>query len=98
MALPRYRLYVDEVGNDDITNTHNEQHRYLGLAGIIMRQEYVRDEVTPVFTRCRERPNAVSEIQQLPSIRGKTALEYALDHGKRCRLTDTGKNPAAERL
>jgi hypothetical protein len=42
-----YRLYVDEVGNDDLGHVHNEDDRYLSLTGIAMAQEYTRDTATP---------------------------------------------------
>lgn len=44
-----YRLYVDEVGNDDMGNTDDERHRYLSLSGIAMDQDYARDFATPAL-------------------------------------------------
>lgn len=42
-----YRLYVDEVGTDDLTRTADEKLRYLSLTGIAMRVDYARDYLTP---------------------------------------------------
>jgi hypothetical protein len=44
-----YRLYVDEVGNDDMGHTDDERHRYLSLSGVAMDPDYVRDHATPAL-------------------------------------------------
>lgn len=44
-----YRLYIDEVGNDDIGNVHDPRHRYLSLTGVAMNLDYVRDHATPTM-------------------------------------------------
>jgi len=41
--LPKYRLYVDEVGNSDLKSSHDPNHRYLSLTGVIIDLAYVRD-------------------------------------------------------
>lgn len=40
-------MYVDEVGNDDLANVHDEKHRYLSLSGVIFEQGYMRDTFAP---------------------------------------------------
>jgi len=42
-----YRLYLDEVGHDDIGHAHDDGYRYLSLSAVIMDQDYVRDTATP---------------------------------------------------
>jgi len=42
-----YRLYVDEVGTDDMTNLDDDNHRYLSLTGVAMEVRHARDELTP---------------------------------------------------
>ena len=42
-----YRLYLDEVGHDDLAHAHDDGYRYLSLSGVIMDQAYVRDVATP---------------------------------------------------
>jgi hypothetical protein len=42
-----YRLYVDEVGNDDLGNVADARHRYLSLTGVAIRHDHVRDHATP---------------------------------------------------
>ncbi|MBI5446414.1 MAG: DUF3800 domain-containing protein [Deltaproteobacteria bacterium] len=37
----KYRLYVDEVGNSDLGASHDSNHRYLSLTGVIMELGYV---------------------------------------------------------
>jgi hypothetical protein len=44
-----YRLYLDEVGHDDLAHVHDEGYRYLSLSGVIMDQDYVRDVATPAM-------------------------------------------------
>lgn len=47
--MASYRLYIDEVGNDDMSHTDDERHRYLSLSGVAMDQDYARDHATPAF-------------------------------------------------
>ena len=42
-----YRLYVDEVGTDDLNDLENDNHRYLSLTGVAMRITDARDDLTP---------------------------------------------------
>jgi hypothetical protein len=44
-----HRLYVDEVGNDDMSHADDERHRYLSLSGVAMDQDYARDRATPAL-------------------------------------------------
>jgi hypothetical protein len=44
-----FRLYVDEVGNDDMLHADEERHRYLSLSGVAMDQDYARDQATPAL-------------------------------------------------
>ena len=44
-----FRLYVDEVGTDDIVNVDEDNHRYLSLTGIAMEVSHSRDELEPKF-------------------------------------------------
>lgn len=42
-----YRLYVDEVGTDQLTNLVLDKHRYLSLTGVAMRVDHARDTLEP---------------------------------------------------
>jgi Protein of unknown function (DUF3800) len=42
-----YRLYVDEVGTDALTNLQLDNHRYLSLTGIAMTVADARDNLEP---------------------------------------------------
>lgn len=44
-----YRLYVDEVGTDDLTHLDKDDHRYLSLTGVAMKVVVARDDLTPKF-------------------------------------------------
>jgi hypothetical protein len=43
-----YRLYVDEVGTDDMTNLEDDNHRYLSLTGVAMEVSHARDWNSPL--------------------------------------------------
>ena len=45
--LAMYRLYIDETGNADLQSSHDPNHRYLSLTGIIMHLDHVRDVAVP---------------------------------------------------
>ena len=40
-----YRLYVDEVGNDDLSHVDDDRHRYLSLTGVAMKIDHARDQL-----------------------------------------------------
>lgn len=44
-----FRMYVDEVGNDDITHTDDDNHRFLSLTGVAMKISHARDYLEPQF-------------------------------------------------
>jgi hypothetical protein len=44
-----YRLYIDEVGHDDLKSAHDERYRYLSLCGVIVGIEYADAMATPRF-------------------------------------------------
>ena len=45
--MPRYRLYIDEVGNPDLRNSENLHHRFLSLTGVIIDLAYVQRRMHP---------------------------------------------------
>lgn len=42
-----YRLYVDEVGTDDLTKIEADDDRYLSLTGVAMETTHARDALAP---------------------------------------------------
>jgi len=40
-------MYVDEVGNPDMGNSDNPNHRFLSLTGVIISLDYVKDVLHP---------------------------------------------------
>jgi|SRR5581483_774864 len=44
---PRFRLYVDEVGNSDLGSSDNPNHRFLSLTGVILELPYVAQVLHP---------------------------------------------------
>jgi hypothetical protein len=49
MPLRMYRLYVDEVGTDHLTNLTDDKARYLSLNGVVMKISDARDVLEPAF-------------------------------------------------
>jgi hypothetical protein len=45
--MRKYRLYIDEVGNPDLENSDNPNHRFLSLTGIIVSIAHVQDRLHP---------------------------------------------------
>ncbi len=45
--MPLYRIYVDEVGNHDLTHADNPNQRFFSLTGVILESEYTWDVFQP---------------------------------------------------
>jgi hypothetical protein len=43
----KYRIYIDEVGNNDLGSSTNPNHRFLCLTGVIFELDYVKNVLTP---------------------------------------------------
>ncbi len=43
----KLRIYIDEVGNNDLGNSANEIHRFLCLTGVVFNLDYVKTTLTP---------------------------------------------------
>jgi hypothetical protein len=72
-AAPRYRLYIDEVGNADLKSSADPNHRYLGLTGVIIELAYEELIIDPGLTALKrkyfEKPG-----QSLPVLHRKEML------------------------
>ncbi len=42
---PKYRIYIDEVGNSDLGSSDKPNHRFLSLTGVIFELDYVRNVI-----------------------------------------------------
>lgn len=47
--MSKYRIYIDEVGNNDLGSSENPNHRYLSLTGIIIELDYVQTTLQPAI-------------------------------------------------
>ena len=45
--MPKYRLYVDEVGDPGLAHVDDLEHRFLSLTGVIAESDYVRHRIHP---------------------------------------------------
>jgi hypothetical protein len=43
----KYRIYIDEVGNNDLGSSSNPNHRFLCLTGVVFELDYVKNILTP---------------------------------------------------
>lgn len=48
-----FRLYVDEVGSDDLVHLDKDKHRFLSLSGVSMRVEHARDYLEPELNKIK---------------------------------------------
>jgi hypothetical protein len=80
-----YRLYVDEVGNDDMFNTSDERHRYLSLSGVAMDQDYARDHATPTLNALKADVFKHDPDEQIILHRKDIMNKRGYFHALRCR-------------
>jgi hypothetical protein len=52
---PKYRMYVDEVGNPDMSRCHQPAHRQLSLTGVILDLEYARTTAAPRLAALKQK-------------------------------------------
>ena len=45
--MTKVRMYIDEVGNPDLGNSDNPNHRFLSLTGLVINLDYVKDVLHP---------------------------------------------------
>jgi hypothetical protein len=53
--MKKYRIYIDEVGNNDLRSSDNTNHRYLSLTGLIFELEYVKNVVIPSLEQLKQK-------------------------------------------
>lgn len=53
--MKKYRIYIDEVGNNDLRSSENPNHRYLSLTGIIINLEYVQTTLQPAIEELKKK-------------------------------------------
>lgn len=53
--MKKYRIYIDEVGNNDLSSSENPNHRYLSLTGVIFDLDYVKTIVQPKLENLKKK-------------------------------------------
>lgn len=53
--MEKYRIYIDEVGNNDLESSENPNHRYLCLTGLIFELNYVKEIVIPALENIKQK-------------------------------------------
>lgn len=55
MGKNKFRMYVDEVGNPDMGNAENPNHRFLSLTGVILSLQNVELVLHPEFEKIKKK-------------------------------------------
>ena len=53
--MAKYRLYVDEVGDNGLKHVGSIEHRFLSLTGVIAESNFVRDVIHPQLEAIKKR-------------------------------------------
>lgn len=53
--MGKFRIYMDEVGNNDLGSSIDPNHRYLSLTGLIFKLEYVKNTLQPSIESLKEK-------------------------------------------
>ncbi len=53
--IKKHRIYIDEVGNPDLKNSYDLNHRFLCLSGVIFDLEYVLTTFQPQLEKLKEK-------------------------------------------
>lgn len=51
--MKKYRIYIDEVGNPDLKNSKDPNHRFLCLSGVIFDLNYVQSKFHPQLEKLK---------------------------------------------
>lgn len=51
----KFRIYIDEVGNSDLQNSDDLNHRFFSLTGVILDLDHIRESVHPQMTALKEK-------------------------------------------
>jgi hypothetical protein len=51
----KYRIYIDEVGNSDLESSHDPNHRFFSLTGVIIRVDHVLQAVQPQLEALKQK-------------------------------------------
>jgi len=87
-----YRLYLDEVGTDDLKHCDQDSHRYLSLTGVAMKIDHARDVLEPRFNRIKARlfdhdPDDPIHFHRTQIVQRKKGF-WRLNEEKTCALFD----------
>jgi len=86
-----YRLYVDEVGTDDLAHVTDDQNRYLSLSGVAMDQDYARDHASPAMNALKAEifhhdPDQPVIFHRKHIMNKRGAFHRLIDHDVRSRF------------
>jgi hypothetical protein len=84
----KYRIYIDEVGNPDLENSDNPNHRFLSLTGIIIESEHVANIIHPEMEELKHRffrthPDEPLILHRKEIVNAKPPFESLEDEKKR---------------
>lgn len=87
----KYRIYIDEVGNSDLSSSENPNHRFLSLTGVILDLEYMSDVVFPDLENLKKKffgsnPDDPIILHRKELLNAKPPFEALKNHGVRARF------------
>lgn len=88
-----YRLYVDEVGNDDLGHVGQEANRFLSLTGVAIRLDHSRDFLVPKVAALKAEvfqhdPDEPLVFHRTDIVSKKKAFGALVDADTRARFDD----------
>ncbi len=53
--MNKYRLYIDETGNSDLSSSEDPNHRFLSLTGVAIELNYIKSEIFPELEQLKSK-------------------------------------------
>ncbi|MCK0120106.1 DUF3800 domain-containing protein [Loktanella sp. F6476L] len=83
-----YRLYLDEVGTDDLSHLENDNHRFLSLSGVIVELAHVEGFLNPAIRQLKHSvfefdPDDVVHLHRSDIVKRKSVFGQLNDNKKR---------------
>ncbi len=83
-----YRMYLDEVGTDDLTSLESDNHRYMSLTGVVIHLEHVDAYLNPTIRNIKNSvfdvdPDEVVHLHRSDIVRRKRVFGQLNENHKR---------------
>lgn len=83
-----YRLYLDEVGTDDLSHLENDNHRFLSLSGVIVNLGHVENFLNPTMRELKRSvfdfdPDEIIHLHRSDIVKRKSVFGQLNNNAKR---------------